>query len=676
MVYLNSSARFLGWCCLNLQEVCTPELLQHVNNIAFETETRSLSISDAVRACKIFLRAREHPPLLFDTITSDHFLLWIASIRKDDETKYNAGTYSSHRSAFFNLFRDYEAVMSTHMETQLSRCFRGLKKTIAKETAQGEGKITVGKDALPVTLYCFLAKSLLQAGSREDVFAHTFMLLSWNLMCRSANTVSICYNHLEWHEDALGIYFSQMKNDQAGDRPRDARHVYANPLNPEVCPILSLGIYFLCLPLDTNQNFLFPGHSQYDRFRGILDNLLATSPVEMELKSRGLSSDDIGTHSFRKGSATYASSGSTSGPSSTAIHLRAGWTLGVIQDTYLRYQGAGDQYVGRTVVGLPIDKAEFAILPPHFIDRSPEFRQKLHPLMPKLPKKFKKLQFVIEMGIASVVYHADHLFETLPKNHVLFMSPLFIHKPTFDYLKSKVRCGMHSDSMVATGIPAHVNLLGSFKDVSEALQLIPRALNRLKTDLLKDIGQLLEDKAVAAYTVTAEGLEERIKKAINQTGLFEAVNLLKHPEQIVGKSPSNVNANFAEHTVHFFGGHYHRVPEKFRFPIVDIRTAWSLWCLGNDKLGYPPFKLLRPVDIADKNERKRLSDFGKLMAMLEQPLLQNKQLIPQPEPEEVQQMFDAAKSAIDLDLNAPNDRKRRKTQLAWTTVLKLQRQRQ
>jgi hypothetical protein len=32
-----------------------------------------------------------------------------------------------------------------------------------------------------------------------------------------------------------------MKNDQSGERPRDPRHIYANPLMPEVCPILSLG---------------------------------------------------------------------------------------------------------------------------------------------------------------------------------------------------------------------------------------------------------------------------------------------------------------------------------------------------------------------------------------------------------------------------------------------------
>ena len=47
---------------------------------------------------------------------------------------------------------------------------------------------------------------------------------------------------MEWKEDSLQIFFSQMKNDQMAEKPRDPRHVYANPLMPEICPILALAI--------------------------------------------------------------------------------------------------------------------------------------------------------------------------------------------------------------------------------------------------------------------------------------------------------------------------------------------------------------------------------------------------------------------------------------------------
>jgi hypothetical protein len=64
----------------------------------------------------------------------------------------------------------------------------------------------------------------------------------------------------------MGIYFATMKNDQEGERPRDPRHVYANPYNPEICPILALGIYWMCCPFDAKSAKLFPGSDQYDRY--------------------------------------------------------------------------------------------------------------------------------------------------------------------------------------------------------------------------------------------------------------------------------------------------------------------------------------------------------------------------------------------------------------------------
>ncbi|ETO75033.1 hypothetical protein F444_09325 [Phytophthora nicotianae P1976] len=65
---------------------------------------------------------------------------------------------------------------------------------------------------------------------------------------------------------------------------------------------------------------------------------------------------------MRKGAATYCASGSTACPSSTSVHLRAGWSLGGVQNTYLRYESAGDMHAGRTVSGLPPDSHEFAHL--------------------------------------------------------------------------------------------------------------------------------------------------------------------------------------------------------------------------------------------------------------------------------------------------------------------------
>ncbi|CAN0449226.1 unnamed protein product, partial [Phaeothamnion confervicola] len=53
---------------------------------------------------------------------------------------------------------------------------------------------------------------------------------------------------------------------QTGDRPRDPRHIYANPFMPEICPFLGLGLYLLAFRAGCQDRKLFPGHDQYQRF--------------------------------------------------------------------------------------------------------------------------------------------------------------------------------------------------------------------------------------------------------------------------------------------------------------------------------------------------------------------------------------------------------------------------
>ncbi|KAH9119958.1 hypothetical protein LEN26_011360 [Aphanomyces euteiches] len=178
--------------------------------------------------------------------------------------------------------------------------------------------------------------------------------MPWNLMCRSISTQTIQINHISREEDALGVVFFKSKTDQAGEKSRDPRHIYANPFNPNV---LALAIYLASHPQLT-PGLLFPGGKQRDRFGKVLARL-----VQTVLKEK---TPLIGTHSIRKGVATFACSGSTCGPSMASVCLRCGWTMGHVLERYIHHERAGDQYLGRVVAGLPNYKTEFATLPPHF----------------------------------------------------------------------------------------------------------------------------------------------------------------------------------------------------------------------------------------------------------------------------------------------------------------------
>ena len=49
------------------------------------------------------------------------------------------------------------------------------------------------------------------------------------------------FDSISWEEDAMTIHIGKMKNDQEGANAF-ARHVYANPKNPVVCPVLAMSI--------------------------------------------------------------------------------------------------------------------------------------------------------------------------------------------------------------------------------------------------------------------------------------------------------------------------------------------------------------------------------------------------------------------------------------------------
>jgi hypothetical protein len=88
-----------------------------------------------------------------------------------------------------------------------------------------------------------------------------------------------------------------------------------------------------------------------------------------------------------------------------------------VLDRYLRYEGAGDQFVGRTValMGL-LSSWKFMVLPPHFVCDVSADVLRLFPIISSVPT----LLPVLSLCLASVVYHykCGHLRE-LPDDHVL-----------------------------------------------------------------------------------------------------------------------------------------------------------------------------------------------------------------------------------------------------------------
>ena len=211
--YLSSTVRFLQWMIQHKRSLMTEEFIALVtfNDAGHVIST---SITTALSSAPL------HPPLRFQQIAARDFMMWIMSMKRDNGSfSFFCVVCRTPVRFFFNLLRDNHHVMPIELERELSCHFKGLQHQIASAIGSGDGPIKIGKDPIPFSFYRQVAMEMLRSTSSDMIFSRAFMIMSWNLMSRASNTASICYNHVEWGEDALRVFFAHMKNDQRGARP-------------------------------------------------------------------------------------------------------------------------------------------------------------------------------------------------------------------------------------------------------------------------------------------------------------------------------------------------------------------------------------------------------------------------------------------------------------------------
>jgi hypothetical protein len=143
---------------------------------------------------------------------------FIVSLRARNGEILSSSSLNCYRSAITYVYRAFRREVPADFSHSLATDFRGFKRTNAMLAAAGEVTINQGKDPLPFSVYRMLCKEIMKQPSTEFMFAHCFMVICCNLMCRSTNALHICFEHMGWREDALTIKFAHQKNDQMGQR--------------------------------------------------------------------------------------------------------------------------------------------------------------------------------------------------------------------------------------------------------------------------------------------------------------------------------------------------------------------------------------------------------------------------------------------------------------------------
>jgi hypothetical protein len=377
---------------------------------------------------------------------------------KPEELMAGASCYGNYRSAINWLYRtryNNQHSQPADFDTEVKEFCMGVQRIHARD------RNSQGKAHLPYSVFRLMCKTLLPLKELDARFLRTWVIWQFNLLSRSANLVSLKWACLEAGDDFIGVKYNWSKSDQAG-LDDQIRHVYANPLLPEMCPFLALGLWALGHPDEVGEGLIFPGDDQKARFAKAARKYWAMDDIEQALEERALKPEDLGSHSLRKGAATFVAGGSTAAPGQFAICNRAQWIQPGHTGRYVKLEAAADQYVGRTVTGLPIMSQDFAVMPPKFCADNADVDTALVSFWPRAPVGFRAL---LRLVLASVVRHATYV-----KSIMSTKNPLGRHAVFTEHWLPKLNAALDAaDTGQPTGVPPHVVIFGKIADLTKAV---------------------------------------------------------------------------------------------------------------------------------------------------------------------------------------------------------------
>lgn len=657
--YLNQNVKFFTWifdnedmrnllfapfCITELQAAADTDLRQATEKKRLERKY----FREAAQTIILSIRRGNTNtfPIFLDKIDFNIFTMYMNTRKKIIQRRINntdeceevqaylsKSMYDGMRSALMHLYRTMGVQPDPALQKLLTQFIQGLKKVVAEDKKKTGQKLSEGKRHMSREVFEKLCKIFMKGESDEYLFAHCFLTLEWNLMARADNVVDTQVSHIEWHSDCLVFHFAKQKGSQEGECVHRPWHVYANPLEPDICPVLAFAKYILTMPgvLEANgSNNLFPGNDQYRRFMGIFTKVLKENADEF--KALGYLPSDLGSHSTRKGSATLVATGCTIAPPFSAICLRAGWSMGSVKERYIHYEKAGDQFVGRTVCGLSCLSSDFAVSPCYFdftdTDNPHLKREQLNSWIRENIVGGRQLDakvfYLTRFLFASVCYHFTYLTENCHPKSRLMNEPLISQCPE-DLRKLavvKYPWNCTTDTPKLSGVPPHVIIMSDLRRFETKIdkwcdEIMKRMVNELNErdigggmhhathirgdiQLLRDEIKLMQQRFCGPTNDSAGNMDQMT--SINGVGLLRS-----------------------DFMYHEYGGRFNVLPEKFQFPSLSLPSFISHYLLGNKTTQIPPLRILTVDDLkrsgsidGKKTNTKTLSDMKKMMKYVEQ----------------------------------------------------------
>ena len=553
-------------------------------------------------------------PLNLKVMTAKTFFTYILSYKTQGGLFFSFSCYDGKRSAFMHLLSFSSEIWSFKEKQNLASLMQSLKKTIVKEKQELGLRTTEGKDAMSFETYRLTCDLCMKEGTKESMFLLCWLTLQWNLISRSEATEQIAFDQLKWCGDHMKIFFAKHKSDQKGENNDEPRHVYTNPLDPVICPMRALASYLFLFPqIITESQKLFPGVKQRGRFNRLFHDLLARHKDTYLL--HGEDPSLLGTHSIRKGAATYCCTAVTPGPPIVSVCLRAGWALGRVKERYLKYDACGDQVVGRTLTGIHLSKGEFGISPVYLNDKTDDkFITQLISYM--FPLQGKNLPLITQM-IICFMFHEAYTVNTLHTASPLHYCDYFQYAKTdinrLKYVQVSLPWENKEGCPALTGIPLYCSLLHKIYEIADKQDKLPATLfSKFIQELdLRNIGD--PDRVIGSKIMTKlDSITETLEQKLNQLKPKEDVPIYDEARvfELTTNAPDATITDSSMKTTgptiqfptigvwsHYWSDRVRQVPQNFTFQSgKTVSSLWRSWHIPDFVMKVCPWRYLKTED--------------------------------------------------------------------------------
>ncbi|OWZ17623.1 hypothetical protein PHMEG_0008407 [Phytophthora megakarya] len=317
---------------------------------------------------------------------------------------------------------------------------------------------------------------------------------------------------------------------------------------------------------------------------------------------------------------TIARSGTLSGYQSEIKDLYRAKRIALPEE----YGGCWDQGFGRVVADLPVNESGFELLSPHFRDNTDgSVTASLQKMFPVLAGE-QNMKGVLQLCLASLVFHAQYFATEFPPNQSLVSTSIFTNTDVLNELHKNSRAERIAMDE-ANRNPSTRRYLQKPRPAATANGCSPWGVEKKRMECV------LEKKGVAAGNITRALLREEMISLLVEVRLHHQTPHQTTPAQ---------NAPRSNYTVH------------------------------EERLGYPPYKGILPDDLDAHKKIATLSGWTTRMRHISNGI-EATVGAPMPTPQDEPYVFELFKTGYEKLGLKPSQELRRAEQIKLTTVLRL-----